>query len=122
MRLFIKLSLAALAIGTTFSLAPVPVSFVTPTSAQYRHDPHGGVTPCGRDDYRFVQNRGWVSNCRRGHVGPTPRHHGHRSHGYTTRTYTIQGPPVAVYRGTVAVPVATCAVNRTTGETVCFPY
>ena len=60
MRLFIQASLAALAIATT-------LSFASPATA--RPYTQGGVIPCSADDFRFVQGRGWVSNCRRGGHG-----------------------------------------------------
>ena len=97
------LSLAALAVGAMFASAPAPA---------IAHDrTQGGVIPCSKDDYRFVQGRGLVSNCPRG-----GRVHGTRQ-GNTT---TVYGPPrdVAVYRGSIAVPRGTLFVPRGGGPSI----
>ena len=104
MRKFVQISLAALAIAATVSLAPAPAA------AQY--SPNYG----GNCEQPLVRWRGAPMPCdgygpRRAqpqrHVQPRQRQ---------VRTTTVYGPPreVAVYRGTVAVRRA---VARQTGPT-----
>jgi hypothetical protein len=46
------------------SACPVGTIFRRETGTCVSPQNYGGVIPCSEDDKRFVQGRGWVSNCR----------------------------------------------------------
>ncbi len=108
----IVLSLVALVVVATFT---------TSASAQYRRYDQGGVIPCSADDYRFVQGRGWVSNCRRG--GNVHRslhgHYGSRSTARPFSSVTVTKRSFVVPTGQIMVYRGTCLRNTRTGEVRC---
>jgi hypothetical protein len=51
-------------VGPNPSACPAGTIFRRETGTCVSPQNYGGVIPCSEDDKRFVQGRGWVSNCR----------------------------------------------------------
>lgn len=108
--------LASALIAIAFAPAPVSAQY-SPNYGGNCERPlvpwRGAHLPCDGYGPR-QQHRGGQVQGHRGHVG------GARTFG-RTETYVVPGPPVAVYRGTVAVPVGTLLVPRNGGPSIYIP-